>query len=308
MKANELMEQVTERVIRSIEEGLVTGKWTKPWQSNETMRLYVPTNVITKKRYSGANFLILAWLGQDHGFDSGIWGTYKQWESIGKQVAKGSTGIRCIKWVEKKCKDHGPNESCHSCGQMFPSVFTVFNECQLTDYERQVVDPYARIVNSDKPVEEFETFFGLLGGKVNHFPLGMAYYQPATDEIFMPEFEDFIDAGYYYSTLSHEFAHWTGHASRLNREGVAARSRDVELYAKEELVAELAATMLCAVLGIEEHPREDHAQYLQTWLQHLSSDKWALFKAASQATKATEYLLALGKLGEQSEDLEEVAS
>jgi len=303
MKANELMEQVTERVIKSIEEGLVAGKWTKPWRSNND-GFYAPSNVITKKRYSGGNFLWLMWLGNESGFASGTWGTYKQWESIERQVRKGEHGTKCIKWVERRCKDHGPDEGCNKCGQMFPSVFTVFNECQLADYEPKPVDQLEEKPNKDERIRSIDDFFASLGGTVNHRSGGMAFYSPRTDSITMPEFEDFIDATYYYSTLSHEFAHWTGHESRLNREGITKANTSQEIYAREELIAELSATMLCAVLGIEEQPREDHAQYLQAWLQHLRSDKGAIFKAAAKASKATEYLLAQGKIDQATVAIE----
>jgi antirestriction protein ArdC len=305
MKADELMQQVTDKVVKSIQDGMVTGKWVKPWQSNQDLYgFFAPSNVVTAKRYSGGNFLWLMWLGNEAGYDNGTWGTYKQWESLGEQVRKGETGTRCIKWVERRCKDHSQEESCAKCGKLFPTVFTVFNKNQTEGNEAKPMDPEAKIVNSEIRIEKYDVFFEALGGKVCHTSQGRAFYLPSSDEIHMPEFEDFIDASYYYSTLGHEYAHWTGHQSRLNREGVAAVKTDRELYAREELIAELASTMLCAVLGVEEQPREDHAQYLQAWLQHLSSDKWALFKAASQATKATEFLLSLGKLDEPKEVLE----
>ncbi len=42
----------------------------------------------------------------------------------------------------------------------------------------------------------------------------------------------------------HEYAHATGHESRLNRETLVKRGQ-VE-YAREELAAEIASLMLCA--------------------------------------------------------------
>ncbi len=60
----------------------------------------------------------------------------------------------------------------------------------------------------------------------------------------------------------------------------------------EELVAELGAAFLCAELGITTEPREDHAQYLASWLNVMKADKRAIFTAASAASKAAEYLTA----------------
>ncbi len=45
-----------------------------------------------------------------------------------------------------------------------------------------------------------------------------AFYRPATDEIVLPERFRFADAANFYATGLHELVHWTGAASRLNRE------------------------------------------------------------------------------------------
>lgn len=61
----------------------------------------------------------------------------------------------------------------------------------------------------------------------------------------------------------------------------------------EELVAELGAAFLCADLGITDVPREDHAQYLATWLSVMKADKKAIFTAASKASEAAGFLANL---------------
>jgi antirestriction protein ArdC len=56
----------------------------------------------------------------------------------------------------------------------------------------------------------------------------------------------------YYSTLFHEFAHSTGHPSRLKREGISeAHFFGDAVYSREELVAEMGAAFLCGHTGIE---------------------------------------------------------
>jgi antirestriction protein ArdC len=79
-----------------------------------------------------------------------------------------------------------------------------------------------------------------------------------------------------------------GHETRLHRDlthrfGSAA-------YAAEELVAELGAAFLCAVLGLAVEPRADHAQYIQSWLKVLHEDTRAIFTAASKAQQAVDWL------------------
>jgi len=54
-------------------------------------------------------------------------------------------------------------------------------------------------------------------------------------------------------------------------------------------VAEMSSAFLCAELGIM--PTARHADYLGAWLCVLREDSKAIFRAASQASKAADYLL-----------------
>lgn len=55
-------------------------------------------------------------------------------------------------------------------------------------------------------------------------------------------------------------------------------------------VAEMGAAFLCASLGIV--PTVRHADYLAGWLDVLREDNRAIFRAAGQASKAADWLLA----------------
>jgi antirestriction protein ArdC len=82
--------------------------------------------------------------------------------------------------------------------------------------------------------------------------------------------------------------HWTGHGARLARDlsgGFGSKT-----YACEELVAEMASAFVCAALGIT--PTVRHADYLASWLDVLRADNRAIFRAASAASKAADFLLA----------------
>lgn len=82
--------------------------------------------------------------------------------------------------------------------------------------------------------------------------------------------------------------HWTGHKSRLDRDQRGSfGSGD---YAREELVAEMASAFACASLSIR--PTVRHADYIGSWLAVLREDEKAIFRAASAASKAADYLLA----------------
>jgi antirestriction protein ArdC len=110
----------------------------------------------------------------------------------------------------------------------------------------------------------------------------------------MPEFESFRDPEAYYATLGHELTHWTRHPSRLDGDFGRRRHGD-EGYAREELVAELGAAILCADLGLALEPREDHAAYLASWLKVLRDDKRFIFSAAAHAQRAVDFLHRTGE-------------
>jgi len=55
-------------------------------------------------------------------------------------------------------------------------------------------------------------------------------------------------------------------------------------------VAEMASAFTCAALGIM--PTVHHADYLASWLEVLRDDNRAIFRAASAASKAADWLLA----------------
>jgi antirestriction protein ArdC len=52
----------------------------------------------------------------------------------------------------------------------------------------------------------------------------------------------------------------------------------------------MGSAFLCADLGITPETREDHAAYLAHWLKVLKADSRAVFTAASQAQRATDFL------------------
>ena len=100
----------------------------------------------------------------------------------------------------------------------------------------------------------------------------------------------------YYRTCLHELTHATGHPSRLARK--LATSFGSKDYAREELIAEMGSAFLCAALGIT--PTVRHADYLGSWLEVLREDNRAIFRAASAASKAADWLLARHACSEQS--------
>jgi antirestriction protein ArdC len=147
-------------------------------------------------------------------------------------------------------------------------------------------------------IEQAEAFFKGNGATVRHGG-NQAYYSPVSDHIQMPPFQAFRDGVSYYATLAHEHTHWTAKAGRCDRE-LGKRFGD-NAYAAEELIAELGAAFTCAHLGLSTEPREDHAQYIQSWLRVLKADKRAIFTAASKAQQACDWLTQRAEAGRVTE-------
>ena len=103
----------------------------------------------------------------------------------------------------------------------------------------------------------------------------------------VPPPEAYFEPINWHRTALHELGHATGHRSRLNRD--QSGSYGTKKYAFEELVAELSAAFGCASLGIV--PTVRHADYIGSWLEVLREDNRAIVRAASQASKAADYLL-----------------
>lgn len=137
--------------------------------------------------------------------------------------------------------------------------------------------------------------------------------------VVVPERKWFKTPAIYWAHIFHELVHSTGHAQRLNRPKAAnwsdwtdedyenddfweKLSKD-ESYAREELIAELGAGMLCMLHGFDYDTR--HASYLQSWLKALNNDTSLIMKMATQAQKAIDMIL--GTVYDNKEDEEDEA-
>jgi antirestriction protein ArdC len=284
LKAEAIYEQVTNNIIEALEAGLATGEWNPPWRSRHGF----PHNAVTGKSYTGGNVIAL-WITEiDRSYTSSQWATYKQWASIGAQVRKGEHGTSLIKWVEPSGKrDRAVGGEDARKPRLVPVGFTVFNAEQVDGYTLDV-----EVVDAPEPIERAEAFFAAVGADVKHRDEGRAYYSIGGDYILLPNISDFKTVEGYYATLAHEHVHWTGAKSRLDRVGVAGTERTKETYAYEELIAEIGSAFLGTVLDITPELRDDHVQYLRSWLSALKNDHKLLFKAASASQKAVDFLSA----------------
>jgi antirestriction protein ArdC len=287
----DIHQHITDKIVTAIERG--AGDFRLPWHrsAGNIMR---PFNVASKKPYRGINVVALWAYAEESGHSSGIWGTYRQWSEIGAQVRKGEEAACVVFYKELEFAAESEAGEADTVTRLFARATPVFAAEQVDGYQPPVIDaPPVTIIT---PIEQAEAFVAATGASIHHGG-GRAFYRPATDSIQLPPREAFIGsptsspAEAYYSTVLHELTHWTSAPSRCNRE-LGKRFGD-QAYAIEELVAELGAAFLCADVGITDEPRADHAQYLAAWLSVLNADKKAIFTAASKASEAAAFLIAL---------------
>jgi antirestriction protein ArdC len=282
--AQDIYQTVTDQIVAAIEQG--ADKWVMPWHNNAASDSPMPFNVSSKRHYRGVNTLALWAAGQSHGYTSSAWGTYRQWGERGGQVRKGerSTSICFWKFSERAAPTEDDADATKASAMA--RAYSVFNAGQVDGYEAPasiVLPEVTRIANA-------EAFIANLGAEIRHGG-GRAFYSPSTDHIQMPEAAAFRDMISYYATTAHEATHWTSHSTRCDRSQNARRFGD-DAYAAEELIAELGSAYCCAILGLANEPRPDHAQYLASWLKVLKADKRAIFTAASGAQKAVDWMVA----------------
>lgn len=281
-----LYQEVTDKVIAELEAGRVP--WVQPW-GRAKAGPGLPKNAATGRRYSGINILILWGAVIEKGYPRQTWLTFRQALALGGAVRKGEHGTTICyadHFIPKKEQERAAESGETPEAVPFLKRFTVFNIEQCDGLPETVL-------GTAEPLPErlaIPRAEALIAATRSDFRIGgeRAYYDIAGDFIRVPPQPAFFEQINFYRTAFHELSHWTGAASRLARDLSGARGS--KSYAREELVAEMGSAFLCASLGIV--PTVRHADYIGAWLEVLREDNRAIFRAASLASKAADFLLA----------------
>ena len=283
-----LYDDITNKIIGELEDGRLP--WVQPWGTAAAKAsLAMPKNAATSRQYSGINILILWGAVVQHGFATQAWLTFRQALSLGGNVRKGERGTTVVYADRFTPEDEKrrARETGDEPGRIpFLKRFTVFNAVQCEglpdDIAIEAPPPPPGLI--EPKVEALIKATGIdfrIGGD-------RAFYVPALDYVQVPPPQAYFEPINWHRTALHEMGHATGHASRLGRD--FSGSFGTKKYAFEELVAEMNAAFCCATLGIE--PTVRHADYIGSWLEVLREDNRAIVRAASQASKAADWLLS----------------
>jgi antirestriction protein ArdC len=284
-----LYDDITNKIIAELEAGRVP--WVQPWGTAAAKApLAMPANAATGRQYSGINVLILWGAVIDHGFPVQSWLTFRQALSLGGNVRKGERGTTVVyadRFISDDEKRRAQETGDEAQAIPFLKRFTVFNvaQCEGLPDDLAVAPPAPEPGTIEPRVEALIKATGIdfrIGGN-------RAFYMPAADYVQVPPPQAYFETINWHRTALHELGHATGHESRLGRD--FSGSFGSKKYAFEELVAEMNAAFCCASIGII--PTVRHADYIGSWLEVLHEDNRAIVRAASQASKAADWLLAL---------------
>lgn len=303
-----LYDRITQRVIAALEAG--TTPWARPWATKDAG----PNNIVTGHYYRGINVLMLWMTAATSGYRSDRWITARWLFNEGKErgmklkrlpgfeegMRSGQRTATVIYWGRRKPGANDTVNDAEAEKDRFQGVFAksygVFNLDQVEGVPDEWIDE-AIEVGSPPMTSAAERFTANLNARID---VGGNYacYSPKLDRIRMPAYGRFLEkqaAGveaetHYWGTLFHELTHWTGHASRLNREGIVGE-RNKRAYAYEELIAEMGSAFASARFGYD--AIQAHASYVDHWITALKRDNRLIVRAAAAAQRAVEFMDSL---------------
>ena len=293
-------EEFTAKIRAALEAG--TAPWQKPWKPGEQ---FAQHNFTTGREYRGGNAIYLSVAGMEKGYADPRWGGYRQISEAGGHVRKGEKGtpIMYVEYKSREVEKDGKGQPVLVDGHKtytetqrdrpMVRIHTVFNVEQTAGLHlKPMAKRDAPEWKANKAVEDLVTHSKQAGGpEVVHVQGDRACYSAKQDTVTLPDPSQFHSQTGYSHTALHELGHATGHETRLNRPTLTKHTGfGSEIYAREELRAEMAAMMAGEQLGVGHEPRHGHA-YVASWVKALENDPKEIRSAAVDAQKAADWLV-----------------
>ena len=277
--------ELTDRVIEALEAG--TAPWQRPWDPNKAGGPSMPRNAVTGARYRGINVVTLGMSPAAFITGDPRWATYKQAAERGWQVRKGERGTTAYFFKRLEVEDTSASAD-GGTTKRIPMLrsFSLFHASQIDGLE-----PYQPPTVEEAPWRAPDAVEVIMAnsGAVIRIGGDRAFYSPVTDHIQMPPHHAFPDASSWGGTLLHEGAHWSGAPGRLDRD-LTSKIGDHD-RAREELRAEIGMAMICGEIGLA-YDFPNTAAYVSGWVSRLRSDRKEIFRAAADAQRIADYMLA----------------
>lgn len=298
-KVTEIRDTMIQAILARIEKDPLN--WTAGWNKVSGN----PVNGKTDTAYRGLNSIYLYLMSEQHGYNDPRWVTFNQAKALGASIKKGEKSYPVLfyeRYDKLTKKEYDPKTTKSMTEEeraeyerenvrFVLKYYSVFNAAQCVNFPE--LDKSALLMSEEERANQNELIEMIIANSaapVNYDGGSRAYYQPSTDSIHLPTIENFHSMQDYYATALHEIAHSTGHESRLNRDlsgGFGSQS-----YAVEELRAELACVFMQIEHGIniEGNHIDNHAAYVQSWLEAAKSDPTVFYKAVRDAGKIADYV------------------
>ena len=275
-------QDVTDQIVAALEAGTVP--WRQPWTNGAPGS---PVNGATGRKYHGVNVLLLSMTAFGRGGDARFC-SYKQATDRGWQVRKGERGTTVFFFKRMLVEDRDAAPDAEDCTKAIPMLraYQVFHSSQIDN-----IPPHVAPDMAQEPWRRPEATDIILANSKADVSYGgdAAFYSPASDRIRLPHPASFHSPEAFASVAMHELCHWSGAESRLNRDLSGHFGSD--RYSQEELRAELASVFIGSTLNLPcDIP--NHAGYIHSWARRLREDKKEIFRAAADAQRIADYLLA----------------
>ena len=303
MNTQKIYDRITDLIIEILENHKKSN-FSSAWYNLSNDVLFAQ-NCVSKHTYNGVNQLMLQYLRNKYNYDFNSWMTFKQLSALNGKIKKGSkaamvvykshlyidanTGENITSRILKMINSGESIENIDYQKRGYLKGYNVFNVSQIENlpekfYKIQELENLTEFEQNEKA----ELLIKSTKAKINYIAGNSASYNPVKDEINLPKRKQFVSSDAFYNVILHELGHWTGAKHRLNRD-MNGKFESKE-YAFEELIAELNSAYLNAYLGFESRIT-NNADYINSWLSVMRKDKKFVVSAASQAQKASDFIL-----------------
>ena len=261
-------------------------RWDAPFNNLKNR----PINAVTKNRYRGINAMLTVFDTYFSKYEHCLYATKKQWAGLGNTPKTGEKPLPIIfyKPLFEKSKVDPKKEVQSGCVMLYSKGYN-FDQTE-GDYTPPVFK-----TGQQYSIDAIDQFIKSTKVEIRHEEQGRCFYNHTSDFINMTSKHNFKDTKecdatvHYYSTLFHELTHSTGHESRTGRVKKNKEKLIHDEYAFEELVAELGSVLFGQEFNIEKTIRDNHIQYLNSWIKALKKDYTLIGDALAQAQKAFDY-------------------
>lgn len=295
------VEQYSSLIEKRIE--TIEGNWQIPWINTDQGK---PRN-FDGRPYNGLNSMMLNMHSSTNGYEHPVYTTFFRAKEEGIRINAGEKGV-LVSYLGHTIKDRETNEkispeeykSLSTEDKLkydvtpFVKVSPVFNLDQ-TNIKEARPELWAKIDQDMRGVKEaINRDDSFKHAPIDHLikedkwiiPIKedqqpRAYYSPANQIIHLPEQKMFKSNEDYYATALHEMAHSTE----------VPLKRDISNYGREELVAELTASIVASNYDFPKHIQDSNTQYIKSWLDNIKESPSFLKEVLEDVHKSSNFII-----------------